>query len=177
MKRFVAVSVALLFLMLFSTNVYTAEKEPSADAKFMQKAAVGGMYEVEAGKLAAQKGSSDEVKKFGQRMVDDHSKVNDEMKQLAGSKGVTLPTALDRKSKDKIDKLSRLSGAEFDRQYANDMVKDHKEDIKEFSKEANKGKDPDVKALASKTLPTLKEHLKMAQDMAGKGGQKAKEGK
>ncbi len=74
-----------------------------------------------------------------------------------------------------MDKLSKSSGAEFDRQYANAMVKDHKEDVKEFSKEADKGKDPDVRAFASKTLPTLKEHLKMAQDMAGKGGQKAKD--
>lgn len=175
MTRVVAVSVAVLFLALLNTSLYAAEKEQSADAKFMQKAAVGGMYEVEAGKLAAQKGSSDEVKKFGQRMVDDHTKVNDELKQLAGSKGVTLPTALDRKAKDKVDKLSKSSGTEFDQQYANNMVKDHKEDIKEFSKEADKGKDPDVKAFASKTLPTLKEHLKMAQDMAGKGGQKAKD--
>lgn len=175
MKRVLAVSIAVLFLALLSSSLYAAEKEPSADAKFMQKAAISGMYEVEAGKLAAQKGSSDEVKKFGQRMVDDHTKVSDEVKQLAGSKGVTLPTALDRKHKGKIDKLSKLSGTDFDREYMNMMVKDHKEDIKEFSKEADKGKDPDVKALASKTLPTLKEHLKMAQDMAGKGGQKAKD--
>jgi putative membrane protein len=172
MKKLVAVLTTVLFLVAFTPMVIAAEKEPSPDKKFMEKAAMGGMYEVEAGKVAAQKASSEEVKKFGQRMVDDHTKANDELTQLADKKGVKVPKDLDKKFKAKVEKLSKLSGADFDREYMNMMVKDHKEDIAEFSKEAKNGKDPDVKALASKTLPTLQEHLKMAEDLAGKAGKK-----
>jgi len=136
----------------------------SADKTFVQKAAVGGLAEVEMGKMAQQKGSSDQVKQFGSRMVDDHSKANDELKQIASSKGITLPTDLDAKHKSKMDKMQKLSGAQFDRAYMDDMVSDHKEDVADFKKQASSGKDSDLKAFASKTLPTLEEHLKLAQD-------------
>ncbi len=130
---------------------------------FMKKAAVGGMAEVELGQLAQQKGSSARVKEFGARMVRDHSKANQELKQLAGLKGVTLPTALDSKNQKVVAHLQKLSGVAFDRAYMSDMVADHKEDIADFQTEGQGGKDPDVKAFATKTLPTLEEHLKMAQ--------------
>jgi putative membrane protein len=173
MKRVLALTVAVLFLAAFTAALYAAtDKEPSKDAKFMQKAAVGGMFEVEAGKIAAQKGMSDEVKVFGQRMVDDHTKAGNELAQLAESKGVKLPGTLGRKDKEQIEKLNKMKPADFDRQYIDMMVKDHKEDVKEFAAEAKNGKDDDVKAFAAKTLPTLREHLKMAQDIAGKMGGK-----
>ena len=172
MKRVLALTVAALFLAVFASALYAADKEPSKDAKFMKEAAVGGMFEVEAGKVAAQKGTSDEVKAFGQRMVDDHGKGNAELMQLADSKGVKLPAALDRKSKSSLDKLNKASAADFDRMYIDMMVKDHKGDIKAFVNESKKGKDDDVKAFAAKTLPTLRDHLKMAQDMQAKMGGK-----
>ena len=134
----------------------------SSDKKFMEKAAEGGMAEVKLGQLAAQKASAPEVKQFGQRMVDDHSKVNDQLKQLASTKGVTLPTELDKSAQKEYDKLSKLSGADFDREYMNHMVSDHKKDISDFKKEANKAKDADLKQFASSTLPTLEEHLNLA---------------
>ena len=136
---------------------------PAADIAFMKKAAIGGMAEVQLGELAQQKASNARVKEFGARMVQDHSKANDELKQLAGTKGVTLPTALDSKNQKVIDRLQAMSGAAFDRAYMSDMVSDHKEDIADFQKESQGGKDVDVKAFATKTLPTLKEHLKMAE--------------
>ena len=136
---------------------------PAADKTFVEKAAVGGMAEVEMGKMAQQKGSSDQVKQFGSRMVDDHSKANDELKQVASSKGITLPTDLDAKHKSKMDKMQKLSGAQFDRAYMDDMVADHKQDVAEFKKQATSGKDSDLKSFAAKTLPTLEDHLKMAQ--------------
>jgi putative membrane protein len=136
---------------------------PAADKSFVEKAAVGGLAEVEMGKMAQQKGSSDQVKQFGSRMVDDHSKANDELKQIASSKGITLPTDLDAKHKSKMEKMQKLSGAQFDRAYMDDMVSDHKQDVADFKKEANSGKDSDIKAFAAKTLPTLEDHLKMAQ--------------
>ena len=145
-----------------------------ADKIFVEKAAIGGMAEVQLGQLAQQKGSSDQVKQFGSRMVDDHSKANDELKQLASSKGVTLPTDLDAKHKNVMAKMEKLSGAEFDRAYMDDMVKDHKDDVSLFRKESTSGKDADLKAFAGKTLPTLEDHLKMAQstDSAVKSAKK-----
>jgi putative membrane protein len=134
----------------------------SSDKKFMEKAAKDGMAEVKLGQLAAQKASAPEVKQFGQRMVDDHSKANDQLKQIASNKGVTLPTELDKSAQKEHDKLSKLSGAEFDREYMNHMVSDHKKAISEFKNEANKAKDADLKQFASSTLPILEEHLNLA---------------
>jgi putative membrane protein len=113
--------------------------------------------------MAQQKASSDQVKQFGARMVDDHSKANDELKQIASAKGITLPTDLDAKHKAKMDKMQKLSGAQFDRAYMDDMLSDHKHDVADFKKEASSGKDSELKAFAAKTLPTLEDHLKMAQ--------------
>ncbi len=137
----------------------------AADKMFVNKAAQGGMAEVELGQLAAQKGQSDDVKKFGQRMVDDHSKANDQLKQIAQQKGVQLPTDLDAKDKALKDRLSGLSGAQFDHVYMRHMLQDHKMDVAEFQKEANSGSDPDVKNFASQTLPTLQSHLQEAQQV------------
>ena len=135
----------------------------SADKEFVQKAAIGGMAEVQMGKLAQQKAGSEQVKQFGSRMVEDHSKANDELKQVASNKGLTLPTDLDAKHKSKVAKLEKLSGAQFDRAYMDEMVDDHKHDVSDFEKQSKSGHDADIKAFASKTLPTLQEHLKLAQ--------------
>jgi len=140
------------------------DAKAGADHHFVTEAAGGGMAEVELGKIAAEKATTDEVKKFGQRMVDDHSKANDELKTLAQSKTITLPTAVGGKEKATIDRLSKLSGEVFDRAYVQEMLKDHQKDVAAFRTEAKSGKDPDVKAWAAKTLPTLEEHLKLAQD-------------
>jgi putative membrane protein len=142
----------------------TAKTKAVDDKTFVTKAAQGGMAEVQLGQLAADKGTSDDVKKFGQRMVTDHSKANDELKTIAQSKNITLPTAVDAKDKALHDRLASLSGAAFDRAYMRNMVADHKKDIAEFRVESKSGKDPEVKAWAEKTLPTLEDHLKQAQD-------------
>lgn len=135
----------------------------SADMKFAMAAAMGGTEEVEMGRLAAQKGASDEVRQFGQRMVDDHSKANQELMQIASSKSMTLPTALDPKHQADMQKLSALSGEAFDKAYVKMMVKDHKKDVGEFQKESTRGADADIKGFATRTLPTLQEHLQMIQ--------------
>jgi putative membrane protein len=142
----------------------------AADETFVMKAAKGGMAEVQLGKLATEKASSDEVKKFGQRMVDDHGKANDELKTLAQSKNITLPTDLDPKDKTLHDRLAKLSGADFDKAYMRAMLTDHLKDVSEFRTESRSGNDPDVKAWAAKTLPTLEDHLKMARDANGAVG-------
>ena len=149
-----------------------AAKEPKngkiarGDEKFMKDAAVGGMTEVKLGQLAEQKAASDGVKQFGKRMATDHGKANNELKQLASQKGVALPMDLDRSHQGRYDKLAKLNGADFDRAYMKEMVKDHDKDVKAFRKQADSGKDADVKSWASKTLPTLQEHQQQAKQVA-----------
>lgn len=145
----------------------------AADQKFVKKAAQGGMAEVELGKLATQKASSDDVKKFGQRMVDDHTKANDQLKQIAGNKGISLPTDLDAKDQALKDRLSKLDGEQFDRAYMKNMVRDHTKDVSEFRKESTSAKDNDLKNFASQTLPTLEDHLKEAKNIAPKADKQA----
>jgi putative membrane protein len=140
-----------------------AGKVAAADRRFIEKAAVGGMAEVELGKLAQTNGASDQVKQFGARMSDDHAKANDELKQIASAKGVDVPAVLDSKTQATVDKMKKLTGAAFDKAYMADMLADHKEDIALFQTESLSGQDADVKAFAGKTLPTLREHLRMAQ--------------
>jgi putative membrane protein len=137
------------------------------DHNFLMDAAMGGMLEVELGRMATTQGASDAVKQFGQRMVDDHGKANQELMSLAQSKGITLPTEIDEKHKKDMTKLSSLSGAEFDREYGKMMLSDHLKDVSEFEKQSTRGTDADLKAFATKTLPTLKEHLKMAESLPG----------
>ena len=134
------------------------------DKAFVMKAANGGMAEVAGGQTASTKATNADVKTFGQRMVTDHSKANDELKQLATVKGLALPTQVDADNQKMLDDLSKKSGKEFDKAYMADMVKDHTEDVAEFQKESTSAQDPDLKAWVTKTLPTLQEHLRMAQD-------------
>jgi putative membrane protein len=138
-----------------------------SDQTFLKEAADGGMAEVELGQLATEKASSGEVKKFGQRMVEDHSKANIKLKQLASDKGVELPAAPGAKNGSLKERLSKLAGANFDQAYMSAMVQDHKEDVAAFERESESASDPDIKSFAAETLPTLQEHLKVAQGLAG----------
>ena len=136
------------------------------DKTFAKNAALGGMTEVELGKLATQKASSDAVKQFGQKLIDDHTKANDQLKEIAGKENITIPDALDSKHQSRVDKLSKLSGPEFDKAFVKDAVKDHEHDISEFKSEAQNGSDPNVKQFASNTLPALEDHLSMAKNLS-----------
>jgi putative membrane protein len=146
-----------------STGSSNSAALDSKDRKFIEKAAQGGMAEIELGKLAQQKAASDQVKQFASRIVDDHSKANEQLKQIASSKGVAIPSDLDRSTRREIEKLQKLSGAKFDREYMELMVSDHKKDVKEFQAEAKSAKDSDIKNFASSTLPTLEQHLDLAK--------------
>jgi putative membrane protein len=159
-SRNLAIRAFLLTAGLASASVASAA---SPDSAFVKEAAAGGMAEVDMGKLAQEKASNDQVKQFGSRMVQDHSKANDELKQVAGVKGVQLPAGPHAKAQAEMKKMQSLSGSAFDKHYMDHMVADHKKDIAAFEKEAKSGKDPEVKAFAAKTLPTLKEHLQLAQ--------------
>ena len=135
------------------------------DKKFVKEATLGGLTEVELGKLALQKSSDDKVKQFAQKMVDDHTKANEQLKQLASADGVAVPSSLDSKHQARVNKLSGLSGDAFDKAYLKDQQRDHETDVREFQREAQGGMDPKVKAFATSTLPTLQQHLEMVKSL------------
>ncbi|HEX4053218.1 MAG TPA: DUF4142 domain-containing protein [Tepidisphaeraceae bacterium] len=131
------------------------------DRDFVHDAAIGGMYEVQAGQIAAAKATSADLRQFGQKMVADHTQVNNELQQLASQKGIAIPTELNSKHQEMIDQLNKLGGSEFEQDYINGQVKAHEKTIELFQKEARDGQDNDLKAFASRTLPTLQHHLDM----------------
>lgn len=140
------------------------------DVKFYRDAAEGGMAEVAMGNLAQQKAQSASVKEFGAQMVKDHSAANEKLKALAQSKNITLPATPSVAGMEAKAKLEALSGQSFDRSYIKGMIQDHEEDIAQFKKEATSGQDPEARAFASATLPTLEAHLKKIQAIAANAG-------
>jgi putative membrane protein len=136
----------------------------------MRQAAMSSMAEVEHGRLAAKNAASAEVRQYAQRMVDDHTKANQELKGLASKKGVTLPAELDQKHRAMQDKRSKMKGEAFDRAYMQHMVSAHQEAVKLFATESKSGKDQDAQGWAGKTLPVLQQHLTMAKDISSKLG-------
>lgn len=151
-----------------------AAKKADPDKMFVAKAAQGGLAEVEMGKLAVEKASHPDVKQFGQRMVDDHSKANDQLKSVASQQNYQVPAEPNAQQKATMARLSKLSGEAFDKAYMKNMVMDHKKDVAEFQKESTAGKNDAVKNFAGQTLPTLQDHLKNAQEVWGKLGGGAK---
>ena len=144
----------------------------SPDAGFLKDAAQGGMDEVKTGELAQSHATRQDVKDFGKHMMQDHKKMGDEVNALAARKGVELPKFITTMESVSYKMLSAKNGVDFDKAYISGMLKDHNNDIAAFEKEANTGKDPDVKALASKALPTLRQHLQMVQKIASDLGVK-----
>jgi putative membrane protein len=136
-----------------------------SDKAFVKKAAEGNVTEVELGKLAQEKGSSEAVKEFGKRMVEDHTKTNGDISAVAAKVDVEVPAELPKGAKKTREKLAKLSGTDFDRAYAKLMLNDHKEDVESFTQEARLGKIPEVKDFAAKTIPTLQEHRKLAEEL------------
>ncbi|MGC2198443.1 MAG: DUF4142 domain-containing protein [Terriglobales bacterium] len=141
-------------------------KLSAVDQQFLEKAADGSLAEVELGKLAVQKASSQEVKDFGQRMIDEHGRANDQLKRIAANKDVELPQTPGGENKAMKDRLARLSGEQFDHAYMAVMLKHHRQDIAEFRHESKAARDTDVKNFATKTLPTLQRHLKQGESIA-----------
>jgi putative membrane protein len=169
MKKACILLVALVFVLGWSSLLFAqekAEKKDIPDRGFMISAARDGIFHVEAGKLAVQRGSSEGVKKFGQHAIDHHTQINDELTQVASKKGVTLPKKMGKKEQESLNKIAKLSGPDFDKAYLEMEIKDHSKDLSAFQKEAKDGKDPDVKAWAAKTVAAIEEHLKMARDLS-----------
>jgi putative membrane protein len=155
-----------LAALLFAGTLTVFAQAGSSDRQFAKDAASGGQAEVKLGQLAQSNGQSDAVKSFGQRMVTDHSKAGEELKQAAQKDGVQVDDTLSAKDQATYDRLSKLHGAEFDRAYARTMIQDHEQDIADFQKETSQGQSPAIKDFAKNALPTLRGHLKLAQQMS-----------
>ena len=161
----------IIFCVLAAFAVFgllACNNESKNSSSFTTNAAQGGMAEVQLGNLALAKAQSAEVKQFAERMVADHTKANDDLKEVAAKKSVALPTEISDEQKSTLDKLSKLSGADFDKAYVKAMVEDHEKDVKEFQTQSQTGTDADVKAFATNTLPTLKAHLEMIKGIDGR---------
>lgn len=159
-----------------STEAAPQQLSPQ-DTQFAEKAAQGGMLEVRLGELATQQGKNEEVVDFGQMMVEDHSEANQKLEDIARQKAIQLPQELSEEGQQHYEELQQLSGAEFDRQYIDLMVEDHKKDIETFQTQADAGLDPELVAFAEETLPVLERHLERAEEIqpqvaaAAAGGQ------
>ncbi len=161
----------LAFVLIFAGALsfgrqIVASSRPADDSGFAIKAAQGGLAEIKMGQLAQEKGKNPDVKAFGSRMVADHTKAADELKQISSRQNINLPTQPSAADQDNYSKLLKLDGDAFDKEYARLMVKDHNEDVKDFQSEAQNGKNQYLKDFASQVLPTLQEHLNHAQELA-----------
>ena len=143
-----------------------AGQQAAIDKMFVKKAMQGSLAEVQLGQLTLQKSNNDQVKQFARKMIDDHTKLNEQMKPVAQQLRVDIPTEVSKKDKSVISKMQALSGTAYDEAYIKDMVKDHKQDLSEFQMEASNGHDPGVKYAAMQGSKTISEHLQMAQQLA-----------
>jgi putative membrane protein len=166
---------ALISALILALPLAAVAADKSPDESFYKKAAEGGISEVELGKLAQDKANDPAVKAFGAMMIRDHSAANEHLKEVAASKGIDLPTTSSVAQMATKAKLEVLSGDTFDKSYISGMVKDHQEDIREFENEVQNGQDPDARAFAAKTLPTLKLHLSRIESIAAHDGVKTTE--
>lgn len=149
------------------TNTDTTETRHKVDdRRFVRDAAINGLTEVELGKLAADKGSTDAVKESGRKLVDEHTKTNEELKKLALAQSLNVPESLDKKRQAQVDKMAKLNGPNFDRAYIKEQLKQQERDVRDFKDEAQNGNDPVVRNFASKALPSLQQHVAALKDLS-----------
>ena len=174
MRHLLTRAFMAVLMLAFACGSYAADRKTENkklsgnDKNFISEAAQDGLAEVELGKIAQQNGASAEVKQFGQRMADDHSKANQELETIAKQLGATVPTQPGGKHAKMVKELSKKTGARFDHEYAEDMVKDHEKAVALFEKQSKKGDSEELKQFATKTLPVLQEHLKMARALTSR---------
>ena len=148
------------------SGMQAAGQTSGGDRMFVKNAMQGGMAEVQLGQMTLQKTNNDQVKQFAQRMIDDHTKMNEQMKPVAQQLGVDVPGQISKKDRATMAKLQSLSGPAYDQAYIKDMVKDHKQDLSDFQMEASSGQDQTAKDAASQGSKVIAQHLQMAQQMA-----------
>ena len=164
-------SVSMIgFVALMALAGPTLANTAAPPQSFVAEAIEGDISEIMLGRLAAQRGDSKSVRDYGNLLSDDHIKAKDAMVALAGELGVKPPIAPTHEAQETYTRLSGLSGRQFDSEFVAYMIKDHQEDIAEFQKEADGGQDPKIKHFAATTLPTLQEHLRIAEKAASAVG-------
>jgi putative membrane protein len=159
----IAVSIGWL---LMGTAWVQAEKVSDMDQQFLKQAAHAGTAEVKLGAMAKEQAASPEVQQFGQRMITDHTKANEELMALAQVKDISVSTEMDKQHQETVETLSKMQGSQFDREFMRHMVKDHEKAVQLFSTASQESQDAEIKAFAAKTLPTLQEHLQLARQLA-----------
>jgi len=167
MKRsFIFMIAVVMALVAMTILAYAAKNELShQDKSFLEDAAKGNMLEMQLGQLASTQSSNPDIQKMGKNLTKDHSAVNQQLGAIAQQNAATLPMELGYEQKHKVDSLAKKSGSDFDRTFLDDVLKAHKNSIDIYQKEANNGKDLALRSLASQTLPKLREHQSMAQQM------------
>lgn len=158
--------MSLVGALLATAAVAQTKQADRESQKFIKAAIQGDIAEIDAGKLAQEKGQSDAVKQFGAMLVKDHAEHKAKAEEIASQLGVTPPTGSGFGEKATYAKLKLLSGASFDKSFAKSMVSDHQNDIKEYKKEASKS--DAAGQLAKDTLPVLQKHLQAAQQLTTK---------
>jgi putative membrane protein len=171
LSLFTLAAAGLLAAGLFAdeTRKGRPDDEKFTDKMFVEKAAIGGMFEVKSSQVAQRMATDSNVKSFAAKMVMDHTKANQELTALARQKGWRLPTALDQKHLDMLNDLSKKQGSDFDKAYTEIQVKAHDKTVALFETAAENAQDADLKAWVKKTLPTLQEHQRMAKSMESHG--------
>ena len=173
MKKELAVLISFCLLLIVALPSHAANNTLSPAGKlFIKDAASAGMLEVQLGQLAHDKGNAQEVKEFGDRMIIDHTRWNDELKAIAAQKNLKLPAQVERKHRQILARLSKLSGDKFDRKYLQAMVKNHDKDVAQFKKAVKKVKDQELNAWAASTLPVIEQHLQLAKEATQKLGKR-----
>ncbi|HLN19521.1 MAG TPA: DUF4142 domain-containing protein [Bacteroidales bacterium] len=152
-------------MLVENAKVSDENDEPQSVEDFIKEAASGGLMEVELGRYAQQNALNPRVKNFGAMMVRDHQKANDELKSIVTGKNMTIPSAMENNHMNKVEEIQKETGADFDRKYMDEMVDDHDKDVKKFRRQAENGKDPEIKAFAAKTLEVLVIHQDSAKNI------------
>jgi putative membrane protein len=140
----------------------------ATDQDFVNKAAIGGLFEVESGKIAQKQAANPQVREFAGRMVRDHSEANNKLKQIVSAEGGTVPNSLDPEHQQALQQVTSQQGPDFDRNYMQTMVQDHDTDAQEFGKAAQSLNDPQLKSFAQQTLKVVEAHDKMAHQITSK---------
>jgi putative membrane protein len=176
--NYLNILVAVLLALTLASCHKRDETQPSptardqnarpADADFLVEAAQANKAEIDAGRIAVAKTSNNDVKRFAQHMIEDHSTAYSDLKDLAYKKDFRVPSSPSQEQLKAALKLGEVSGADFDRQYMDLMVKDHEKAVSLFEKNSMQAKDADVRDWAGKILPTLQKHLKMAKETNAK---------
>jgi putative membrane protein len=141
------------------------DQQTVTDQDFVRMVSSDGLAEINLARMAMEQGTNPEVKRFAQRIIDDHTKANDALNRAANKMGVTPANTMDEKQRAMADRLMQMRGNEFDRAYIHHMVRDHEKAIQLFESEAKHGQNRDLQEFATKTIPTLREHLKLAREL------------